>query len=62
MSSVYNLCLNDCIYKLFCHKGPPHLAGSAVPVEGGTGQETGAGGRGPTPAAVAAAAAECPFQ
>ena len=39
-----------------------HLAGPAVPVGGGTGQEMGADGRAPTPTAEAAATAGCPVQ
>lgn len=42
--------------------GKSHLAGPAVPVGGGTGQEMVAGDQAPTPAAGAAATAECPVQ
>ena len=40
--------------------GWSHLAGPAVPVGGGTGQEMVAGDLAPTPAAGAATTAECP--
>lgn len=39
-----------------------HLAGLAVSVGGGTGQEMAMGDQAPTPAAEAAATAECPVQ
>lgn len=42
--------------------GWSHLAGPAVPVGGGTGQEMVAGVQAPTPAAGAATTAECPVQ
>ena len=41
---------------------PAYRAGPAVPVEGGTEQETGASGRAPTPTVEAAAVAGCPVQ
>lgn len=46
----------------YSSKSPAHLAGLAVPVGGGTGQEMVVGGRAPTPAAEAATTAECPVQ
>ncbi len=46
--------------KNYPRKRSAHLAGPAVPVGGGTGQETGVSGRAPTPTAEAAAIAGCP--
>lgn len=43
-------------------KRPPYLAGLAVPVGVGTGQEIGAGGQAPTPTVEAAATVGCPDQ
>lgn len=43
-------------------KRPAHLAGLAVSVGGGTGQEMATDDQAPTPAAEAAATAECPVQ
>lgn len=48
--------------KNYARKRSAHLAGPAVPVGGGTGQETGVGGLAPTPTAEAAATAGCPVQ
>lgn len=61
----YNYNKKSILTTYFCHsssKRPAHLAGPAVPVGGGTGQEMGASGRAPTPTAGAAATAGCPVQ
>lgn len=58
-SKGINTFIKHCINQKVWHS---HLAGSAVPAGGETGLETEVGDRAPTPAAEAAAAAECPVQ